>query len=231
MAVVQVNTSQGTFGSGSSTTVATPATSLTAGNRIVILIRWTTGVGAVSSIADTAGNTYTLAQLSVPGGSTTSLAMYYVADCLGDASNVVTVTFTAGVSNRSVSAVQYSGSIDYELSMVFWQFLGSGGTIEAMAKARTSDGLLVVGTQVDAGGSTWTAGSGLTNAVEDDAAVAVISDAIITSPANLTPQMSSSDAAGKLMVGAIFVNTGSGGSPSPPEEGGGSSRSRVQRRM
>jgi hypothetical protein len=88
----------GTGVSGSGTGVATVATSAkttTTGNLNVVFVKWEGGGSSLTSVTDTAGNTY----LQI--GSTiqhTSLepygAMFYCANATGNASNVFTATFS-----------------------------------------------------------------------------------------------------------------------------------------
>lgn len=89
--------------------LATPAFVATAGNLIVVSIRHNTGLGVTIAITDTAGNTYTQIKEANLGG-VDRIRLYYAYNCLGNAANVVTCTFTGGtVEFVSLLAAQYSG--------------------------------------------------------------------------------------------------------------------------
>lgn len=108
MAIVFVNRVQG--GSTASTnSVASPTMNASAGNLLVALVTWTTGVN-FSSISDTAGNTWTQAGVQFSGpGTVNVLILYYAYNCLGNASNVVTVNLSGNTSYRSIVVEQFSG--------------------------------------------------------------------------------------------------------------------------
>jgi len=211
MAIARVNESSGTFAGGSSSTVVTPAASLTAGNRCIVSFRWTTSGITITSVVDTAGNTYTLIRLHA-SETTTSLAVYECNNCLGDASNVITATFSAGATNHSAVAVQYSGLSDYDI------VAAASGNVNAGAIARQrfelSDGLVLNFVQVNAASGTWAAGSGMTLVVEDSANVQMLAEAIVTTATSVVPSPTSSSNAAKDQVAVLFTTLGVG-SPSP----------------
>lgn len=206
MAIARVNSSQ-VFGAGGSATVASPATSLTAGNRIVIGVRWTTGGFSISGVADTAGNTYTLIK-TFAGALTTTLAMYECNNCLGHASNVVTVTFSGSATNRSLLTAQYSGSANYARQATAWMDLtASAADVTVNSTLTLTDALVVVAWQVNATGTTLTAGTNLTKVVEDSSAVQMLQEAIVTSSTTITPSGTSTDsAADKLIISTVFID-------------------------
>jgi len=211
MAIARVNEASGTFGAGPSGTVTTPATSLTAGNRCIVSFRWTTSGITVTSVADTAGNTYTLIRLHA-SETTTSIAVYECNDCLGDASNVITATFSAGATNYSACAVQYSGLGDYDIVVAASSHVGTGDI--SRQTFNISDGLVLNVVQVNAASGTWAAGSGMTLVVEDSANVQMLAEAIVTSATSVVPSPTSSSNAAKDQVAVLFAVLGSG-SPSP----------------
>lgn len=109
MALAVVNRAQG-GSTASSTTVASPATSHTAGNLLVAMIEWNNGGGhTISGIANTAGDTWIQCGTVVTAGSN-DIAIYYVKSSLGHASDVVTLTFGAAQIYRAIVVYQISGA-------------------------------------------------------------------------------------------------------------------------
>lgn len=210
MAIAYVNGASGAFPGDSQTTITTPATSLTAGNRLVVLVRWSTGGGSISSVTDTAGNTYSLVRTQA--GLSSSLAMYEVNNCLGHGSNVVTVTFNVSVAFRSMCAAQYSGSSGYSLSVHASSHVNTGALAPAVG-VPAADALVVLGVQVDDAAGDWTAGSGMTERVADAVNVCMLSDAILTTSTSLEPTAANTSAQPKISVIGVFtpVATGGGG--------------------
>jgi hypothetical protein len=109
MAIAFVNRAQG-GGSVSASSIISPAAAHTAGNLLVALMTFDASGGNFSSITDTAGNTWIQAgteTLAGPGNN--KLRIYYAYNCLGNASNVVTVNLSAGTVYRSLVVLQFSG--------------------------------------------------------------------------------------------------------------------------
>lgn len=104
--ITRVNATVGS-GVGSSFTVATAAWSATAGNTIVLIIRANDAGVAMTSVLDTALNTYTLVDSST--ATDPSMFMYVAKNITGNAVNVVTATFTAGHPYLWIYAIEYSG--------------------------------------------------------------------------------------------------------------------------
>jgi len=118
MAIAFVNASAN-VATGSGTTLATPATSLTAGNFIVVgIARHSTNHG-LNSLTDTAGNVYINSGANF-NTAQSSLTIWYCANCLGNGANVVTADYGVGVTNRSLVTMQFSGLADYPLDT--WNF-------------------------------------------------------------------------------------------------------------
>lgn len=89
---------------GSSTSIPFSALNLTAGNLLVVLIRWEGGGAtdtATATLADTAGNTYELLGYCSPGsGEGTRIGVFYCLNAAGNASNSVTATLSASREYR-----------------------------------------------------------------------------------------------------------------------------------
>lgn len=165
MAIAFVSSTSGeNFGGGEDTTIAATAFSVTTGNAIVVGIRfWDNDGGkSVSSVTDTAGNTYVRAGSAYTQASGTEMDVWYALNITGHASNVVTVTFSHGVAYRTVLAHQYSGFatsgslFDAEINVG-----GTGGTITTAASLTTANAneLIFAVFSVDSSAVTWTAGS------------------------------------------------------------------------
>jgi hypothetical protein len=103
---------QGTSGhhTGSTDTFGLAYTSAeTASNLNVVAVTW--GASAsVSTITDTAGNTYAQVGGTSSGGGL-SEAVYYAPNIAASASNTITVTFNASASNPSLRIAEYSGIV------------------------------------------------------------------------------------------------------------------------
>jgi hypothetical protein len=109
MALAFVNLTSGTS-DASATTIPATAANHTAGNLIVVHVNWSTNT-TLNSVADTAGNTYTrVASSKGNNGTTDHTETFYAANITGNASNVVTPTFSAGSTFRRVIVHQYSSA-------------------------------------------------------------------------------------------------------------------------
>jgi len=113
-------------GSGSAqTSLATAALNVTTGNLIVVTVSINSS-GTVSSISDTAGNTYHQATGCYETYSSSNASdIWYAYNVTGNANNVVTVVVSANVNYNAVSQIQYSGAL--ATSAVF-QTCGIGET-------------------------------------------------------------------------------------------------------
>ncbi|WP_353063325.1 IPT/TIG domain-containing protein [Tunturibacter psychrotolerans] len=91
------------------TTVPVPFTGAqTAGDLNVVIVGWNDTTAAVQSVADSAGNTYTLA-LGPTKGTGLSESIYYAKSILASTANTVTVTFNQGATKPDVRILEYSG--------------------------------------------------------------------------------------------------------------------------
>lgn len=109
MAIAYVNGSNGSHTSG--TTITLSALSATTGNCIVISTAATHGTAAnrsVSSISDTAGNTYASLGTTYTSG-TSRIELWAAFNITGNASNVVTVTFGGTPTDAWACRAQFSG--------------------------------------------------------------------------------------------------------------------------
>jgi len=92
-------------GDALSTTISTASKSTTTGNTLVLFVKWE-NAGTVTSITDTAGNTWTIQdQYAVQPGA----CIAYAQNITGNAANVVTVTFSAAADFRRVTVEEVAG--------------------------------------------------------------------------------------------------------------------------
>ena len=110
------NTAQGSASAPSVSSLSASAQNVTAGNLLVVAVSmYDTSDTNVASIQDTAGNNsnFTLipgATFTPPGSAPSSIAFYYVKNCLGNAANVVTVNFIASQAYCNVFVWQIEGA-------------------------------------------------------------------------------------------------------------------------
>lgn len=106
MAISRVSFAKGGTAGTTASSIATASFSAVVGNTILVFIRLSTA--GISSVTDTAGNTYNLlTSTSAPG---VTLYVYAATNVIANASNVVTVNMTASHTFCWVAAVQYSGT-------------------------------------------------------------------------------------------------------------------------
>jgi hypothetical protein len=109
MPLAHVSTKTG-GGAGGSTTVTSGNQAHTAGNLLVAVFSGQTANNPISSIANTAGDTWTQAGSIFVGTSNTNyLYIYYVPSTLGHATDNVTVTYHASVLQRALTVYEFSG--------------------------------------------------------------------------------------------------------------------------
>src|SRR5438132_6885497 len=107
-AITLVNTASGFDDSGAkTTTIAATAANHTAGNLLVVIGRGGNRA-ATMTVSDTAGNTFTQIATGLQGGMQ-RLSIFYAKNITGNASNVVTVTYSGIEDFRHVHVLQYSG--------------------------------------------------------------------------------------------------------------------------
>src|SRR5262245_4905381 len=75
-----------------------------AGNVLLVVLRWQESV-TVSSVADSKGNTYSLAASNTGGPNGTKQAIYYASNIAAGA-NSVTATFSGAVSSAAITILE-----------------------------------------------------------------------------------------------------------------------------
>lgn len=144
MAIAYVN---GSSGSSATSSIAATAFSVTTGNAIIVCIGTDNDpVRTVSSISDTAGNTYSSA-----GGYTNGvnrIEIWFAQNITGNASNVVTITLSGSAVGR-IAVHQYSGCATSSLQDTGFAPAGklnsNIGAQYTTAATTAADGELIVG--------------------------------------------------------------------------------------
>ncbi len=157
--------------------LVTPAFNLVTGNHVFIAIR-TYSATSVSSLTDTAGNTYTL---DAYYSSQFKQSIYSCINCVGNANNVITFGASAFDASLELSYVQYSGTITAFEQQVTGTSSGSNNVTSA-SFTTVQDyeyALCYVGDY--AGGQVWTAPSGYTSREIDTQTISELSDKAYTS--------------------------------------------------
>ena len=106
IAFVNANASNNT---AAATTIASGALATTTGNAIFVAISAYSSNGTVTGVADTAGNTYVRAGNEEGGDATHKASVWYALNITGNASNVVTATYTGSSAYRCIAVAQFSG--------------------------------------------------------------------------------------------------------------------------
>ena len=146
--------------STSSTTIAAAAANHTGGNLLVVMLKWEGNV-ALSSVTDTAGNTYTLKTRS--NGTTYSTQIAYAWNITGNAANVVTATWAAAVTWKVISVEQYSGAATAADPFAAESVAGGTGTaVDAGNVTTTVADAVICVVASDLNSATWTAGASFT---------------------------------------------------------------------
>src|SRR6266542_3306955 len=103
-AIAFVNSTVGYNFTGGTTITCTAANHAT-GNLVVVGVHTLTSTDAVSTVTDTAGNSYQRAGTKVSSAAGGSGEIWYATNVTGNASNVVTVTFGASAPNSIYALV------------------------------------------------------------------------------------------------------------------------------
>ncbi len=162
--------------------LACPATNHSSGNLIAVFVRIGTisGGALISGIADTAGNTYVnLGQYS--DGSDHSSQWWYSKNVTGNASNIVTVTFTTPAGFQAVHCFQVAGlsvstPSDVDIGAAFTSNTPTSGTFSTA----TASEIVLCGTTYNATNVTATAGGTYTLQQQDASKVSAVESNIFS---------------------------------------------------
>jgi RHS repeat-associated protein len=160
---------QGNWKSGASGTTSTIAFPIIQNARDlnVVVVSWL-GTNSVTSVTDSAGNTYALA-VGPTAGSSETQSIYYAKDILEAGENVVSVVFASAPSGANLRVAEYSG-LDLNSPLdVTAAAIGTGSAQNETASSgnatTTNANDLVVGASAVTGMGTQGPGTGYTNRV------------------------------------------------------------------
>lgn len=214
MAIAYVN-GAGNNATSSATTIAATAANHTTGNTVIVWIsNYTGGQPSVSSIADTAGNTYTIAGAVGHGDASHSLECWSATNITGNASNVVTATFSASAAYRVIIVAQYSG---LATSAVY----DAGGTLSISANGTTHTCNSLTSTQADeviigayiqwVGAATSMSASGSYNLRASSGGAWALVDQIVASTGSYSPVVACNSADRYACMARSFKMAAAGG--------------------
>lgn len=211
MAIALVNTTSGTNDASAGSLGATAA-SHTAGNLIVVGVAWSNTVN-VSSVTDTAGNSYTSTGQKADHISSDFVEVFYAKNITGNASNVVTANFSANATFRRVMVHQYSGC---DTTAPFTTGEGSTGVGTGTAVATsswstaTADEVIVAFTSGN-NTATYTAGASFTRQLSSIGTDSASEDRIVASTGSYTASFSVSPSLTWYVAAASFKMAAGGG--------------------
>jgi hypothetical protein len=179
------------------------ASAQTAGNTNILAIGWNNTTSTVTSVVDSAGNTY---RLAVPKASANgvSQAIWYASNikAAGPGANAVTVTFSASTPYVDIRALEYSGLDRANPFDVGTSASGNGTAADSGAVTTTAASELIIGAGMT-GGLFSAAGSGFSNRViTQDADIA--EDRTVTTAGSYSASATLSPSAGWVMQVATF---------------------------
>jgi glucose/arabinose dehydrogenase/PKD repeat protein len=152
----------------------------TAGNLNVAVVGWNESTGNITSVTDSAGNTYQTA-VATFRGSGLSQAVYYAKDIVGAGAgtNTITVTFDKAVAYVDVRILEYSGLDQTSPFDVGRSAAGSSATADSGAATTTFASELVVGAGITRACFTG-AGPGFTLRIKTNPDCDIAEDRIVT---------------------------------------------------
>lgn len=195
MAISLVN-SVGVTAGGASTTIASTALSMSTGNFVYVMVTLLTGT--VSSVTDTAGNTY----VNVPGATVTlgiaRTEVWYAKNITGNASNVVTANLSGSFGGRRIHVLQYSGvDLTSPLGDDNTATVNPGTSISASVTTTTANELIIASA---AGDTDFTATAPLTARVNTNTSKESTGDQIEAAAGTYTPTFTMSSSDSRLSV-------------------------------
>ena len=208
LAFVQVNAA--TPQTNQSAVTVTYTSAQVAGDTNILAIGWNNTTSNITSVTDSAGNTY---QLAVPTASGTgfSQAIYYASNIKAAAAgtNTVTVTFSASTPFVDIRALEYSGLDPVNPFDVGTSASGNGTSANSGSVTTSAAGELIFGAGMTGGGFS-AAGTNFTNRIiTQDADIA--EDRFVTTTGSYSATASLSGSAAWLMQVATFKAAGAGG--------------------
>ncbi len=196
---------------GGSTTIATQAAVLTAGYTNFVEFRGGSSGGRIDTVTDTAGNKYH--RISRASGSSVTHELWAAFNCTGNASNIVTGTFSASQSFRGAVTASFSGLGSLPAIRCVDNASASSSTTVTSGKMNSigADYLIIVSAQTNNTGQTWTPPSGFTQADQDQDAISTMFYKIETAIATDTTYTATSTGAQDKAMNTAFIEAASSG--------------------
>lgn len=219
-AIVRVNTSANeNYTGASSSALTSTAASLTGGNSLIVIATWGVDSATVSSVTDTAGNTFSAVAAHNDGAS--FVVIWAATNVTGNGSNTVTVNLSGTVRYWAVMTLQYSGLVTSSVAnMTDLTATGqatSSTTVTSSTWGPTAQAneVLIAATRNGAG-SGLTPDTGYSIAVQDTIGAGAVEDRIVSSVqgGGSTVSMTGSTL-DWVLVFASFKEAGGGGGGTP----------------
>jgi hypothetical protein len=148
-----------TYQAASSPTVSTPAKNHAIGDLLVVIVAWYESATTISTLNDTAGNSWS--HVGVYGvGGVGAIDLYYTKATVGNATNVITATWSTSASYANISVLAFTGEASSPYNN-FANGTGTASTGQVTNDATTSAGLMVAGFY-EVGNNSFMQGSGFT---------------------------------------------------------------------
>ncbi|HEX9059156.1 MAG TPA: hypothetical protein VF941_03160 [Clostridia bacterium] len=213
MAISLVNKAIGQSTPAGNSVPTSAGINVTAGNLLVVGARASAN-GATITPSDTAGNTFVSIGTLTDNTGLGDLQVWYVKNCLGNASDIFTATWNQTPSNRSIIALQYSGidttaPLDATPTIVNLTGTNSSATTGAFSTVNANE--LIVGFLAWDNGTAASVGliGGATPTLEEDTASAstglAAEDLIVSSiQTNITAAMGTNGSGDLIFLVASF---------------------------
>jgi hypothetical protein len=156
----------------------------TTGDLNVVAVGWNDTTASISSVTDSAGNSY---QVAVPTGQGSALrqAIYYAKNITGSATNTVTVTFSQAATYPDIRIMEYANVDKTNPFDGGSTGSGSAATANSGTVTTTAASELLVGAGMTHGVFTG-AGAGYTTRMITNPDGDIVEDRVVTSTGNYT---------------------------------------------
>jgi hypothetical protein len=182
---------QGTYNDpgGSVTSVAATFTKAqTASDLNVVVIAWNDTVATIKSVADSKGNTYTLAVGPTQLTGDTTQSIYYAANIAAAAAsgNTITVTFNSAASYPDLRILEYSGAATSSPIDAVGSATGTSATATATLSTKTTnaDDLILAGDYIQS--TTTGPGTGFTTRMITSPDSDIVEDELVSATGTYT---------------------------------------------
>lgn len=212
MAIALVGTPTVGANGASDTTVSSAAKSTTTGNSLLVGCMSQEGGGSatITGITDTAGNTFTALTMRDDGAYGSILRWFYCHNITGNASNVVTGTWSAATRYKTIIQIEISGPKNQApVSDVSGVTLG-GTTVSASVVMGSAVGA-IFSIATSSNDRTWTPGSGFTEINDWGNSAAADYYTGFDATGTITASQTASSASSLLLGAVAFEEEGGGG--------------------